>query len=160
MGIAMLACAFFVPRAAEARWPVGYIPKERTWFAYGVRYTHPQKAAASLTIMRAMETDTPMVTGWFVQAEPGLGGGKLSAGFGGLSPSDHAWVPPIFGAGVKASLMRTWGSPHGVSPGRTLLGPELDFTLFYAKLSAGYFWRVDSSTGPRGYFTWGVGVGF
>jgi hypothetical protein len=133
---------------------------ERTWFAYGVRYTQPQKAAASLTIMRAMETDTKMVTGWFAQAEPGLGGGKVSVGFGALTPSDHALLPPIFGAGAKASLLRTWGSPQGAPSGQTLLGPEIDLALPYVKLSTGYLWRVGGATETGGQFTWGVGVGF
>ena len=96
----------------------------------------------------------------FVQAEPGLGGGKVSVGIGGLSPSDRIWIPPIFGAGLKVSAMRTWGSPEGIAPGQTLLGPELDFTLCFVKLSAGYMWPAGGNEGQAGYFTWGVGVGF
>jgi hypothetical protein len=158
--IGLALSVFAAPRDAEAKWPPGYVPQVRTWFSYGVRYSHPQKASVSFTLMRATETDTMMVAGWFVQAEPGLGGGKASVGFGALSPSDRAWVPPIFGAGLKASLMRTWGSPDGVLPDQTLLGPELDFTLPFLKLTAGYLWRVGGDGEGAGHFTWGVGVGF
>jgi hypothetical protein len=107
-----------------------------------------------------MESDVRLVSGWFVQAEPGLAGGKLSVGYGALSPSEQTWLPPIFGAGVKASVMRTWDSSREMPPGETLLGPEFDFTLPYVKLSAGYLWRIGGPEAGRGHFTWGIGAGF
>src|SRR5262245_24579886 len=105
--VVVLAC----PVVADAKWRAGYKPRERTWFSYGASYTQPQQAALSFTVMRAMETDVGLVTGVFVQAAPGLDGGKLSVGFGGVEQADPAWAPPAFGAGLKASVLRTWGSP-------------------------------------------------
>lgn len=147
------------PGAAMAKWRPGYVPQERTWFSYGGRFTQPQGATASLTVMRAMETDTMMVSGWFAQAEPGLGGGKLSLGLGGMGLSERRGLPPVYAAGVKASVVRTWGSPIGADKDRTLVGPEADLTICYVKLSAGYLWPVDGGD-KAGLFTWGVGLGF
>jgi hypothetical protein len=108
-----------------------------------------------------MESDTGLVTGWFLQAEPGLDGGKVSLGIGGLAVSDRTVLPPMFGIGVKASALRTWGSPRGLSPRQTLVGPELDVTIFYVKLSAGLLIRVAGAGNQgRASFTWGVGGGF
>jgi hypothetical protein len=129
--------------------------------SYGIRYSRPQQASASVAVMRAMESDTGIVTGWFVQAEPGLDGGKLSLGVGGLSNSEHRALPPMVAMGLKVSALRTWGSPRGLASRQTLLGPEVDITIFYVKLSAGVLVRV---AGPgnhaRTSFTWGVGAGF
>jgi hypothetical protein len=108
-----------------------------------------------------MESDTGLVTGWFLQAEPGLDGGKLSLGLGGFSNSDHRAIPPMFAMGLKASVLRTWGSPRGLIPRQTLLGPEVDITMFYVKLSAGLLVRVGGPDGlSRTSFTWGIGAGF
>lgn len=146
---------------ADAKWAVGYKPRERTWLSYGARYSRPQQVSASITAMRAMESDTGLVTGWFLQAEPGLDGGKVSIGIGGLSASGHWGVPPMFAIGVKASGMRTWGSPRGLRPRQTLLGPELDITIFYVKVSAGVLVRLaGASQQSRTSFTWGIGAGF
>jgi hypothetical protein len=150
-----------VAAPAEAKWVAGYKPRERTWLTYGARYSRPQQASASITVMRAMESDTGLVTGWFLQAEPGLDGGKLSIGIGGFSASDHWALPPMFAIGVKASAMRTWGSPRGLTPRETLFGPEVDITIFYLKISAGVLVRVaGSSQQSRASFTWGIGAGF
>jgi len=133
----------------------------RTWFSYGARWTSPQKAAFSLAAMRAMEGDEGVVAGWFLQAQPGLAGGRLSVGYGVLEPANHAWVPPGFAAGLKASVLRTWGSPHDLPAGLTLLGPEVDLTLFHVNLSAGWLWRVGGELqSANGVFAWGLGFGF
>jgi hypothetical protein len=106
-----------------------------------------------------METDTMLVSGWFVQAEPGLEGGKLSLGLGGMGLSERKGLPPLYAAGVKASVMRTWRSPIGADSDRTLVGPEADLTICYVKLGAGYLWPVDGGD-KAGLLTWGVGLGF
>jgi hypothetical protein len=161
-GIAALCTVslFCLARPAHAKFPAGYVPRERSWFSYGIRYTHPQKGALSLTLARAKDTDTFYTAGWFAQAEPGLGGGKLSLGYGAIDPSGTPWKPFSFGLGLKASVLRTWGEPRGTLPGQTLVGPEADLTIAYVKLSAGYLWRAGGTRGSRGVFTWGVGAGF
>ena len=148
------------PRVVEAEWPKGYTPKVRNWFSYGLQYASIQKVAASFTFVRARESDVGFVAGWFVQAQPGLGGGKVSAGVALVAPSDQVYLPAFAGLGIKASLLRTWGTPRDARSGRTLVGPELDLTIAYAKLSAGWMWRLGEGDGRRGQFTWGLGLGF
>ena len=148
------------PTVVEAKWPKGYVPKDRSWFSYGLQYSSIQRVAASFTLVRARESDVGIMSGWFVQAQPGLGGGKVSAGAALVAPSDRAYLPALAGLGIKASLLRTWGTPRDAQPGRTLLGPELDLTIAYAKLSAGWMWRLGERDGRRGQFTWGLGLGF
>jgi hypothetical protein len=158
--IVVLALVLSASRA-EAKRPAGWQPQLRTWFSYGARWTSPQKAALSLTAMRAWEGDEGWVRGWFLQAEPGLGGGTLSVGYGVLDPSEHSWLPPQFAAGVKASLLHTWGTPSEVPAATTLLGPELDITVFCVKASVGWLGKVGGPPGAAsGVFTWGLGVGF
>jgi hypothetical protein len=89
--------------------------------------------------------------GVFLQAEPGIGGGKLSLG--------AATSNGLFGVAAKASLVRTWGKTWGTEPNVTYAGGELELAMF-GKLSAGWLWRVDGSTGKASMFTWGVGLGF
>jgi hypothetical protein len=155
--VAMLLCA----SSAEAKRPAGWKPQLQTWFSYGVRWTSPQEGAVSLTAMRAWEGDEGWVNGWFLQAEPGLAGGKLSVGYGLLAPSERTWLPPEFAAGIKASVLRTWGTPSDVPGATTLLGPELDITVFRVKASVGWLGKVGGPPdAPSGVFTWGLGVGF
>lgn len=96
--------------------------------------------------------------GLLLQVQPGVGGGAVNLG----------WVPVSFAAqgtqaiavGVKAKVLRTWGSPWGTEPGRTYGGFELAVAVG-AKLSVGYLWKVDSGGAGRDrLFTWGVGIGF
>lgn len=162
-GCIVSACALALLSAAapaHAKFAPGHVPRDHLWFSYGVRYTHPQRAAVSLTLARAMETDTAFTAGWFAQVEPGLGGGKVSAGLVAFDSTRSPWTPFAFGAAIKGTALRTWGTPHDSPPGQTLLGPEVDLTVLYFKLSAGYLWRAGGAPGPAGRFTWGVGAGF
>jgi hypothetical protein len=146
---------------AEAKRLPGHPPKMRTWFSYGVRGTSPQTAAVSAMAMRALEPDEGWVTGWFVQGEPGVTGGKLSAGYGVLEPSDRWFLPAEFGVGLKASVLRTWRTSGDLPAGITFVGGEVDLTVFYGKLSAGWLRQVAGPPRPeKGLFTWGIGVGF
>jgi hypothetical protein len=89
--------------------------------------------------------------GVFLQAEPGIGGGKISVG--------AATSNSLFGMAVKASAVRTWGKTWGTDPGATYLGGELEFVAI-AKVSAGWLWKTGPADGKRSLFTWGLGLGF
>ncbi len=63
------------------------------------------------------------------------------------------------GVGLRASLVRTWGSPIGTEPDLTYLGPELDLSVLRINLSLGVLWRVSGNTGSSALFSWGLGFG-
>ena len=129
----------------------------------GARYTHPQRVAASFTAMRLHDPDSGDIpAGWFVQVEPGTGGGKLSAGWCLFGATDAEPVTvPLVAVGLKGSVLYTWGSPLGAPSGETFIGPEFDFSLLLVKVSVGYLWPVGSSgQNLAGVVTWGVGMGF
>jgi hypothetical protein len=94
--------------------------------------------------------------GLLVQVQPGIGGGSVNLG----------WVPVSFGAqgtqaiavGVKARLLRTWGSPWGTEPGRTYGGFEVA-AVVGVKLAVGVLWKLDDGTGDDTVVTWGIGIG-
>ena len=94
--------------------------------------------------------------GLLLQVQPGIGGGALNLG----------WVPVSFAAqgtqaiavGVKARVLRTWGSPWGTEPGRTYGGFEVAAAVG-VKLSVGVLWKLDSGVGDDTIVTWGVGIG-
>ena len=94
--------------------------------------------------------------GLLLQVQPGVGGGAVNLG----------WVPASFAAqgtqaiavGVKARLLRTWGSPWGTEAGRTYGGFEVAAAVG-VKLSVGVLWKLDSGSGDDTIVTWGVGLG-
>ena len=98
--------------------------------------------------------------GLLIQAHAGSGGGKLSLGLGGRAAVESDDFRGAFGAGLKLSLARTWGSPVGTRPGLTYLGPELDLSAMHVALSLGPLFRVGGSGGPAVLFSLGLGVRF
>jgi hypothetical protein len=128
-----------------------------TW---SVRLSTPQIASASLgLVMGSIDPPTPpppgshLSHGLLLQVEPGVAGGKLSLGYArGLFP--------YAGAGVKASLLHTWGRPLVTEPRQTYAGVEVEAS-FFVKVSLGVMWRVDgTSDAPRTMVTAGIGIGF
>jgi hypothetical protein len=77
----------------------------------------PGKLSMGAGLFRGRRSNNPYGTIAFVATlEPGLGGGKLSAGYGQVN---------LFGNVLaKASLLRTWGHPWHAQPNRTFVGLE------------------------------------
>jgi hypothetical protein len=128
-----------------------------TW---GVRLSTPQIVSASAGVLigqldppQPPPPGTHLPSGFLLQLEPGLGGGKLSAGYG-------IGLLPYAAAGLKLSALRTWGHPLFAKPNQTYLGIEAEAT-FFVKLSLGVMRRVrgDNST-ARVIVTGGIGLGF
>jgi hypothetical protein len=94
--------------------------------------------------------------GLLLQVQPGVGGGALNLGL--VPVSFRAGATQAIAVGVKARLLRTWGSPWGTEPGRTYAGFEAGVALG-VKLAAGLLWKVDSGPGDDRIFTWSVGLG-
>ena len=128
-----------------------------TW---GVRLGNPQIVSASAGILVGeidpadpSASGTQLPTGLLLQVEPGLGGGKLSAGYA-------TGLLPYAAGGVKASWLRTWGHPLFAEPGRTYVGVEGEAT-FFIKLSLGVLRRVaGEGDSGRWMVTGGLGLGF
>ena len=97
--------------------------------------------------------------GFLVQAEAGSGGGKVSLGLGARARVEEEDFRGTVGAALRASLVRTWGSPIGTEPGLTYLGPELDLSIHRVDLTLGVLWRASGHAGASVLFSWGVGLG-
>ena len=147
-----------------------------TQVAAGIGFGGPIGAAASFRILHGLGADVreedgtqvkavcalPIphcAQGFLFQADAGSGGGKLSLGVGARARVDEEDFHGTVGVGLKASLVRTWGSPIGTEPDLTYLGPELDLSVLRINLSLGVLWRVSGSTGSPALFSWGLGFG-
>jgi hypothetical protein len=128
-----------------------------TW---GVRLSTPQIVSASAGLLigqiDAPEPPPPgshLPSGLFLQIEPGLAGGKVSAGYA-------IGLLPYAGAGLKLSALRTWGHPLVAKPRQTYVGIEAEAT-FFIKFSVGVMRRVGGEYSPhRLMLTGGIGLGF
>jgi hypothetical protein len=147
-----------------------------TQVAVGIGFGGPIGAAASFRILHGLGADVreddgtqvkavcalPIphcAQGFLVQADAGSGGGKLSLGVGARARVDEEDFHGTVGVGLKASLVRTWGSPVGTEPDLTYLGPELDLSVVRINLTLGVLWRVSGNTGSSALFSWGLGFG-
>jgi hypothetical protein len=146
-----------------------------THVAAGIGFGGPIGAAASLRILHGLGADVresdgrvkvvcalPIphcAQGFLLQADAGSGGAKLSLGLGARARVDEEDFHGTVGVGLRASLVRTWGSPIGTEPGLTYLGPELDLSVVRVNLGFGVLWRVSGQGGASALFSWGVGFG-
>ncbi len=122
--------------------------------ALSVEAGSPQKLSANLGIRLASGPDAG--AGFLLQAQPGLGGGALNVGWMPISFAAHR--TQALGAGIKARLLRTWGSPWGLEAGHSYAGFEAVVAVGF-KASFGVLWKLDSGAGRRSVVTWSVGVG-
>jgi hypothetical protein len=89
------------------------------------------------------------------QGQAGLGGGEIAMGAGCYLGRDRLTLLSASGLAV-----RTWGSPRGVEPGRTLVGGRLEWTAAFA-LSAhvGVLYPIGDGQSRSARVVWGVGIG-
>jgi hypothetical protein len=85
-----------------------------------------------------------------MQAEAGIGGGKLALGFDSTGDAG-------FGFGLKASFLRTWMEPIDVDEDQDFLGVEGEFSIKRLILNVGGYRRVGN--GADDWLT-SAGVGF
>ncbi len=146
-----------------------------TQVAAGIGFGGPIGAAASFRLLHGLGADVregddrvkavcalPIphcAQGFLFQADAGSGGGKLSLGIGARARVDQEDFRGTVGVGLRASLVRTWGSPVGTEPGLTYLGPELDLSIVRFNLTLGVLWRASGHAGASALFSWGVGFG-
>jgi hypothetical protein len=158
---AVFAAVLFVTFVAAGSAEAG------TMWSWGGRISSPQTVSVSGTLvigrvdappLPPAADGTPQVRkqvfiphGLFLQAEPGVGGGKVGLGF-------LKGLPPVAAGGAQVFFLRTWGAPLWNETGRSYAGLELDATLF-VKLSLGVMRRVDSGRRET-KVTGGIGFGF
>lgn len=126
---------------------------------WGVEWNSPQRAAASLGLLLGDAHGDGFDLGrnlWLVQVQPGQGGGRVSVGFAPFAAGSSGLV--FAGVAVKATLLRTWGSPLGVPPDQTYAGAQLD-VAWVVKGSVGVLKRVSGARGSDTVVSWSVGFG-
>jgi hypothetical protein len=135
------------------------------------RLSHPQRASAAIGAMMVRQParyDCSTVCeyrGVFVQAEPGISGGELSAGYavlmGEKGRNEHFLSRVYLGYGIKGALLRTWNDADLTPSDQTLVGVEGDFTIIHVNFSLGLFRPVDTGEAEDPWVvTGGVGWGF
>lgn len=145
------------PAAANAADPASAGPKEAAVEpALNVEIGSPLVVSANLGV-RVRLGAPGSGRGLLLQVQPGLGGGALNLGFVPLS--FYGQGTQAIAVGVKARLVRTWGSPWGTEPGRSYAGFEAGAAMG-VKLAAGLLWKLDTGEGPDRIVTWSVGLGF
>ena len=114
----------------------------------------PQKVSLALGV-GAENRPHDRLRGPIIVVEPGVSGGRLSAGYGRLLNNLGS------GFAVAAAALRTWNSPWTLSPNQTYVGGEaVMWPLFYVGPRVGLFRQV-TGTGTRGWFvTADLSLGF
>lgn len=116
-------------------------------FMVGARLSTPQIASISLTYRPA---DL-----WFIQLEPGVGGGKAALGIGG-SWDYH------FGLALKSSILQTWGKTiGGAETGQTYAGGEGVIMVMGINLTFGLYGHIHGDDAEKDMLvSVGAGLGF
>ena len=136
----------------------------------GFQLTYPQVVAASIGVMATSQPSTydcrTVCDFWgpFAQLEPGLGGGKLSVGWGrAIASTDRGeqFLSSVYLAlAGKATVLRTWGDIGAVGSGRTFAGAELDFSVARVDFGLGLLYRISDGSDSPWLVTGGIGWGF
>lgn len=136
-----------------------------------VRLSFPQWISGSLGALVVRQpaaydcTSVCEYRGLLLQAEPGVNGGQLSAGYAAVWADKgrrQRLLSDVFlGYGVKGALLRTWNDADVDPSHQTLLGVEGDFTIIQLNFSLGAFRHVGSGDVDDDWLiTGGVGWGF
>jgi hypothetical protein len=149
---------FFATCASAAPPPGGESPSGSQLFPrVMVRYSTPVKMSASLGITFMQLRGYNNYSGFFVQVEPGIAGGKLSTGY---TVGRHQFIP-IFNAGINASLLQTWGNPlQNVRRDQTYFGLEVFGAFSMIGVNAGVFRHVAGDDEENSWiYSLGIGCG-
>lgn len=159
--------------AASLEKQVRAADRDRRWTVTPVgrlRITHPQQVSAAIGALVSAQpagfdcVATCEYRGWLLQAEPGLAGGQLSAGWaklvGGKAHRERFLSQVYVGYGFKAALLRTWGDANLSPPDQTFLGVESAVTIININFSLAGFRHVGSGAGDDWRIAGGIGWGF
>jgi hypothetical protein len=157
LGVVLLTIALSGFTASEA--PGSGVPGDTFLFPCAMtRYSAPLKLGWVLGLSWNRPQGAWGALGPVVQLEPGFGGGKINIGYRYC----RYHFLPVMGAGLYASLMRTWGDPLGdVQPGQTYAGLETTLSLAILHFNAGVFRHVEGDDGEHTWIaTLGLAAGF
>jgi hypothetical protein len=134
------------------------------------RLSYPQIASLSYGVIlsrqpAAYTCRTPCdFWGGFGQLEPGLGGGKLSLGWGRVIGEQRPGRPFLSSVYLalagKLSLFASWGGSSPLPSGQTYLGPELEVSIAQVNMGIGVLGRVSGDEGRDWVVTGHLGWGF
>jgi hypothetical protein len=135
------------------------------------RISHPQLLSGALGAIVSRQPEgydcrtVCEFRGFLMQAEPGLGGGQLSAGYaivnGIMGPDAHFLSHVYVGYGIKGALLRSWGNSSLDPEDQTLLGVEGELTFIGFNFSLGLFRHAGSGDPDDPWVvTGGMGWGF
>ncbi len=122
-----------------------------------VRYSTPIKISGVFGIVFMQLHGNNSYSGFFTQIEPGIAGGKLSAGY---RYGKHQFLP-LFNIGLAVSLMQTWSNPlQDVDSGQTYIGLELSGAFSMLGLNGGVFRHIAGDDEDSNWiYSLGIGVG-
>lgn len=122
-----------------------------------VRYSTPIKVSAVLGVTFMHFHAYQSYCGFFTQIEPGIAGGKLTAGY---RYGKHHFMP-LFNVGLAISLLQTWDNPlQDVDGGQTYLGLELSGALTMFGVNGGVFRHIAGDDEDSDWiYSLGIGVG-
>lgn len=136
----------------------------------GAQITNTQVLSVSLGVMATSQPTSYdcrtlcRFSGLFAQVEPGIGGGKLSVGWGRVSGStgkdDRVMTRVYLAMGIKATLLRTWGNGGTAEPDSTYAGLEIEFSIARMNFGLGILHRVGDGNRNPWVVTGGLGWGF
>jgi hypothetical protein len=141
----------------------------RTVRIAALRLSYPQLVSGSFGWLatrqpRDYDCRTPCdMWGPFTQIEPGLGGGKISVGYGRVIGEQRRGPIALSGVylalGIKATVLRTWGSASLEPEDQTYAGAEFEFSVAKVNMGIGALNRMQGSSGEEwivtGYMGWG-----
>ena len=121
-----------------------------------LRYSSPLKISTALGLTWISRMSNGSYNGVYYQLEPGLGGGKVNAGF---KYGEYRFMP-LFNAGLGVSLLYTWGDPlQNVESGETFIGVESTLGYFAFCISGGVFKKIAVSESEDDWI-YSIGAGF
>ena len=159
---AVLAISLACAEAASAQPPPeheGWGPRKGHSYVLGVGYQAPEGPvlSAGLIVGTVPGKQNKCVfgatsDGLLLQGHLGVNGPKLSVGVARYNPG--------VGFGAKVSILHLWRTAGDSPSGTTLVGPEVEASVFVVRINAGVLWQAGGPSGSSARFTWGAGLGF
>ena len=143
--------------AQGAKYDEGMLCEHPSGLATGLRVRTPQRLTGSIGV----DHDVGAIP-VFALADVGAAGAGGSIGMlAGMIGCSRWGDTPLFGLSLRASAIRTYGSPKGsrVEPGQTWVGGELTLHLLLS-VGVGVYSRVAGPPRDGNLVTFALGAGF